>query len=165
MHTKRLRGRPAGSGIDDSRFLYEIADLLAADTHLKPTTAMRRVIKTRNGAWIAHSENAMLRRLQDKWKSHKVELVAEAKRRQQLASRPTITIEEVIELGITLRDAYYRIVTPENIDKAIRFANAVNERLQQLAEPLLRLQQHPMFRTDSLRLGYTAERPKNMPSS
>lgn len=28
MTTKRMRGRPTGSGIDDNRFLVEIADLL-----------------------------------------------------------------------------------------------------------------------------------------
>ncbi|MBB3138949.1 hypothetical protein FHS26_006729 [Rhizobium pisi] len=159
MHTKRPRGRPAGSGIDDSRFLNEVADLLLANTRLKPTTAMRRVITTRKGAWIAHSEEAMLRRLQDKWKAHKAVFTAEAQRRQQ----PSVTISDVIEAGIALHAAYRRIMTPENIEKAIRTINAVNERIREFAEPLTRLQQHPMFRPENLqKFAYAAERIRDM---
>lgn len=56
---KRKRGRPLGTGRDDSRTLNEMADLILASPGLRPTTAIRRALH-------APSE-ADIRRLQVKW--------------------------------------------------------------------------------------------------
>lgn len=66
MNPKKSRGRPAGSEINDDRFLNEISDLLYRNPAMKPTSAMRRVISANQGLWVASSEAAMLRRLQEK---------------------------------------------------------------------------------------------------
>lgn len=82
---KRNRGRPPGTGLDDSRTLQAMAELMASEPRLKPTTAIKRLIASPN-----HAE---IRRLQSKWKSKGPCLLAqalegrrereEARRRQQ----------------------------------------------------------------------------------
>ena len=52
------RGRPKGTGIDDSATLREIASLLAADPDLKPTTAIKS---------LGFSDPSAIRRLRDKF--------------------------------------------------------------------------------------------------
>lgn len=53
------RGRPKGSGLDDSRQLQEIAALMAKDPALKPTTAIRT---------LGVSDPSTIRRLRDKYR-------------------------------------------------------------------------------------------------
>jgi hypothetical protein len=53
------RGRPKGSGLDDSSQLRRVADLLEADPHLKPTTAIKA---------IGVSDPSTIRRLREKLK-------------------------------------------------------------------------------------------------
>jgi hypothetical protein len=56
--TKPGRGRPKGTGLNDAAHLRAIADLIAADPDLKPTTA----IKT-----LGISDPSVIRRLRDKY--------------------------------------------------------------------------------------------------
>ncbi len=56
---KRRRGRPVGSGIDDTGRLIEIAARIAADPHLKPTTAIKA---------MGITDPSSIRRLRDKYK-------------------------------------------------------------------------------------------------
>jgi hypothetical protein len=56
--TKTSRGRPKGTGLNDAAQLQAIADLIAADPTLKPTTA----IKT-----LGVSDPSVIRRLRDKY--------------------------------------------------------------------------------------------------
>lgn len=56
--TKASRGRPKGTGLNDAAQLRAIADLIAADPTLKPTTA----IKT-----LGFSDPSIIRRLRDKY--------------------------------------------------------------------------------------------------
>jgi hypothetical protein len=74
-HPKRGRGRPRGTGKPDQAMLRQIASLLAEDPSLKPTTAIKRSIGTKNPSHI--------RRLQVKWKSEGSRLLADALRRQE----------------------------------------------------------------------------------
>lgn len=53
------RGRPKGSGLDDSSQLRRVADLLEADPNLKPTTAIKA---------IGVSDPSTIRRLREKLK-------------------------------------------------------------------------------------------------
>jgi len=63
----RVRGRPRGTGKNDSPHLAQVADLLVRDATLKPTTAMKCVMATRKD-WGA-TDTTLLRRWQSKWKS------------------------------------------------------------------------------------------------
>jgi hypothetical protein len=81
---KRPRGRPRGSGKNDLPQLAQVADLLVRDPSLKPTTAMKRVMRGRKD-WDA-TDSTLLRRWQVKWKANGAGLRAtarEAARRQQ----------------------------------------------------------------------------------
>jgi hypothetical protein len=63
----RLRGRPRGSGKNDAPYLAKVAGLLIGDPSLKPSTAMKRVIRGR-ADWDA-IDPTLLRRWQVKWKA------------------------------------------------------------------------------------------------
>ncbi len=67
--TKTGRGRPKGSGLDDSVQLAAIEKLLAADPTLKPTTAIRKIGVTNPSA---------VRRLRDKLSAQRTIDPAEA---------------------------------------------------------------------------------------
>ena len=58
LQDKSRRGRPKGSGIDDRTRLEAIAELLAADPSLKPTTAIKS---------IGITDPSAIRRLRDKF--------------------------------------------------------------------------------------------------
>lgn len=76
---KRSRGRPRGSGKNDTAMLAQVADLVTKQPALKPTTAMKRVIasaKERDA-----TPETLLRRLQVKWRAQGASLLAQAKAR------------------------------------------------------------------------------------
>ncbi len=73
---KRQRGRPRGSGKDDTPSLIWIADLLVRNPSMKPTAAMKLLIKERKD-WGA-TETTLLRRWQVKWKANGDKLLAAA---------------------------------------------------------------------------------------
>jgi hypothetical protein len=66
--TKRRRGRPKGSGIDDSGTLLEIGRLVEATPSLRPTTAIRK---------LGISDPSTIRRLRDKYNAAKDTIHAE----------------------------------------------------------------------------------------
>jgi hypothetical protein len=72
---KRRRGRPRGSGKPDGSTLQLVAELLAEDLRLRPTTAIKRLIGTKNDSDI--------RRLQVKWKAEGRTLLSQAQRRRE----------------------------------------------------------------------------------
>ncbi len=80
MTIKRPRGRPTGSGIDDAWFLACVADEVLKDSGLKPTTAMKRLLRSSTN-WQGASEEAALRRWQTKWKVSSDGLLAQARER------------------------------------------------------------------------------------
>lgn len=86
MTTKR--GRPRGTGKNDTPYLMQVAEFMVADPKLKPTTAMKRVIATRR-EWGA-SDDTLLRRWQGKWKNVGADLLAAAKNRAE--SKPMRSI-------------------------------------------------------------------------
>lgn len=62
------RGRPKGSGIDDSHYLREIAAMIADDPDLKPTTAIKK---------IGIHDPSSIRRLRDKFTAERENLLQE----------------------------------------------------------------------------------------
>lgn len=81
-NVKRQRGRPRGSGKDDTPYLIRTADLLVRNPSMKPTAAMNHLIKKRKD-WDA-TDTTLLRRWQVKWKANRDELLAAANERAQL---------------------------------------------------------------------------------
>jgi hypothetical protein len=77
---KRARGRPAGSGYNDTPTLEEIADLMVAQPSLKATTAMRRI--------LGRPGTSEIRRLQVKWKAGSAEYLVRARARRAAAQAP-----------------------------------------------------------------------------
>lgn len=57
---KAKRGRPKGSGIDDTSILEDVASLIAAHPDMKPTTAIKA---------LGFSDPSTIRRLREKFKS------------------------------------------------------------------------------------------------
>lgn len=57
--SKPRRGRPIGTGIDDSDRIARLAELLRTQPNLKPTTAIRA---------MGFSDPSTIRRLRDKYK-------------------------------------------------------------------------------------------------
>jgi hypothetical protein len=98
----RPRGRPPGEGKKDSPYLAQVADLVVGDCSLKPTTAMKRIMRRRND-WGA-SDETLLRRWQVKWKAnHEVYLAAardraESQRRAAAARSSLETLRQWDEL-------------------------------------------------------------------
>ena len=62
------RGRPKGTGIDDSSRLRQIAALIAENPELRPTTAIKN---------IGIFDPSIIRRLRDKFNSNKEQLLSE----------------------------------------------------------------------------------------
>ncbi len=78
--SKRGRGRPVGTGKDDTPILSKVADLMAADPRLKVTPAVRRV--------LGNPDAATVRRLQVKWQAGGDKHLAAARDRRTVASMP-----------------------------------------------------------------------------
>lgn len=70
----RGRGRPPGTGLDDSPTLRKIADLFAADQAMKVTRAIKRVLE--------QPSETTVRRLQGKWKEQGARYLADARARR-----------------------------------------------------------------------------------
>jgi hypothetical protein len=81
----RPRGRPPGEGKKDSPYLAQVADLVLSDPSLKPTTAMKRVMRNPN-YWGA-SDETLLRRWQVKWKANRTVYLAAARDRAESLRR------------------------------------------------------------------------------
>ena len=64
--TKRSRGRPKGSGIDDHGRLVEIGRLIRSNPGLKPTTAIRR---------LGYTDPSTVRRLRDKYNAQRETII------------------------------------------------------------------------------------------
>lgn len=60
VDTKTKRGRPIGTGIDDSDRIARLAELIRTQPDLKPTTAIRV---------MGFSDPSTIRRLRDKYKA------------------------------------------------------------------------------------------------
>jgi hypothetical protein len=86
---KRPRGRPRGTGKDDTTYLQQVAGLLVRDPTLKPTTAMKRVMASRS--W-AETEPTLIRRWQSKWQRDRANFLAA----EQERIKPRRTLRERI---------------------------------------------------------------------
>lgn len=104
--TKRNRGRPRGTGLDDSPTLRKVADMLAASPSIKPTAAIKRALDK-------PTETAV-RRLQGKWKDQGARYLAEARARRTSVTaapwRPSApysprTARQVFEAHRRMQDA------------------------------------------------------------
>lgn len=79
-NSKRSRGRPVGTGLNDGPTLKKVADMIVANPALRPTTAIRRALEK--------PEPSNIRRLQVKWRAGNAEYLADAQARRVAASAP-----------------------------------------------------------------------------
>lgn len=66
MTKRRSRGRPPGTGKNDTPYLACVADMRVSNPALKPTTAMKQIIAEHDD-WLETPET-LLRRWQGKWR-------------------------------------------------------------------------------------------------
>jgi hypothetical protein len=138
---KRPRGRPCGSGKNDLPQLAQVADLLLRDSSLKPTTAMKRVIRGREDSEA--TDATLLRRWQVKWKKTGPSLLEAARKRN--APKPSTTGGEYYYPRTAteiMRLQYERIMDQQLriqrvVDEQLRFQRAVDQyrRMQDLIDP------------------------------
>ncbi len=83
--TNRKRGRPVGSHIRDDRPLAMVADRIAADPELRPSTAMRQVYGA--GTWRGTEKTVVTRWLR-KWKVSGAAALEAAQQRRIERDRP-----------------------------------------------------------------------------
>jgi hypothetical protein len=91
---KRKRGRPVGTGLDDTPVLIRMADLMVANPVLKPTTAIKRLVPL--------AGEAQVRRLQIKWRAGSAELMEEARRRATSGEPGTNPLRRTRRRGASL---------------------------------------------------------------
>ena len=89
---KAGRGRPKGTGLNDAAQLRAIANLMAADPDLKPTTAIKH---------LGITDPSVIRRLRDKFSASGPQLVADIAPRlpfgdAPLAATPVATAPVVV---------------------------------------------------------------------
>jgi hypothetical protein len=83
---KKRRGRPVGTGRDDSTASEAIADLLVKESSLNPTAAIKRTLSSPNDSDV--------RRLQIKWKASARDALESARRRQSVPTGRTLPRNE-----------------------------------------------------------------------
>jgi hypothetical protein len=89
--SKRGKGRPKGSELDDTKVLNAVADMIVANPDLRPTTAIRKI--------VPQVTDAALRRYQDKWKHRNIDLLEAAKERKAAKAAPLLTRAEAIAVA------------------------------------------------------------------
>ena len=136
---KRKRGRPVGTGLDDTPMLIRMADLMVANRGLKPTTAIKRL--------VPHADEAQIRRLQIKWRAGSSELMQDARRRATSGEPGTHPARRTRRRGTSLAHL-------PNLARALRDAHensAVKAMREMLESPTMRaareLYDSPALRT------------------
>jgi hypothetical protein len=81
--TKRRVGRPVGSGmIDDDPPLIRVAEILLDQPQMRPTTAMRQVLRTMPPT-TEEGDRTILRRWQSRWRVRSSRYTEQAKAKRQ----------------------------------------------------------------------------------
>ena len=93
-HTPVRRGRPKGTGIDDSDRIARLDELLRVHPELRPTTAIRL---------MGFSNPSAIRRLRDKYKvfttKMRIELTTELRGAAPTATRPSEQTPQAMQPG------------------------------------------------------------------
>ncbi|MER9262822.1 MULTISPECIES: hypothetical protein [unclassified Mesorhizobium] len=127
MTDKRSRGRPVGSGKQDAPFLAIVADILIRNPSLSPTAAMKQV-RDNNKGWEAASDEALLRRWQDKWSKEQGQLIADAKER----ARPrAVVVHRILASGVS-RESPFGAVS--RLQETLDAVGRVNDYLKPFRE-------------------------------
>jgi len=95
---KKPRGRPKGTGIDDGPVLLQMAKLIAAEPGLKPTTALKRIVK--------RPRESLVRRIQIKWKCDGAGLLLKLQvRRSEGRAKTSVALHEIALMRAAQRAA------------------------------------------------------------
>ena len=93
---KRQRGRPKGTGINDRETLVRVAEIIAANPSLKPTTAIKQAGVT---------NPSTIRRLRDKFSEQGDQLLAEVRGRQYNGAAPVTPLAGRPRINVTAHPA------------------------------------------------------------
>ena len=107
--TKRHRGRPKGTGLNDFVQLKAIAGLMRSDPNLRPTTAIRQ---------LGIQDPSVIRRLRDKFHACEAELMSElraAARDTMAASRQHDPAPAMPEPAVRAPARAIALATPESM--------------------------------------------------
>jgi hypothetical protein len=110
--TKASRGRPKGTGLNDAAQLQAIADLIAADPTLRPTTA----IKT-----LGVSDPSVIRRLRDKYHLEADKLQSGLPVPELSVQRPAVEPLRLVarDAGLGPRSAALAVARPAKVTAAV----------------------------------------------
>ncbi len=91
LHSPIRRGRPKGTGIDDSDRMARLDELLRVHPEMRPTTAIRM---------MGYSNPSAIRRLRDKYKVFtlrtRIELTKDIRASASVAADPASTAQQQI---------------------------------------------------------------------
>lgn len=137
---KRKRGRPQGTGKDDTPVLREIATMIVAEPGLKVATALKRV--------CAKPSEALIRRIQIKFREHRSEWLAEARARCSSIDRPARTSTSA---SLSALDSYLR--AKRQMDEALGIGGAYQRAIAEVTDsPVMRAQRELRSKIDSIML-------------
>jgi hypothetical protein len=142
---KRPRGRPCGTGKRDIPHLMRVADLLVSEPELKPTTAMKRVMRERND-W-RETDATLIRRWQIKWKAKEASFLAAAHERRR-ARCSTVMMTDLVNTFRQLDETFKAMQnspTLRQLDETIK-AMQNSPTLRQLDETIKAIQNSPTLR-------------------
>lgn len=117
----RKRGRPVGSCIDDSEVLNAMADLMLANSTLKPTRAINQI--------LANPRQSLIHRLRSKWKAQHEDLIAKATARKRREQEEQIRRAHEMSVSMIDRSAHRRLGS--------LYGDAVSRAIGSLSDPHL----------------------------
>lgn len=139
---KRGRGRPRGTGLDDSATLKKMADMIVANPALRPTTAIKRALERPNPATI--------RRLQGKWTAMSAEYLADAQARRAVKPAPVRRAAAPYSLrtGRQIAEAQRKMYDALGVNSGIRAAHEMlnSPAMQAAREAARHYQESPAMR-------------------
>ncbi len=136
--SKLQRGRPRGTGKDDSPLLRKIAVLMIDDDSLKMTTAIKRVL---NNTELKPGEMpaTVIRRLQHKWKEHGPAFLAKERQRRTNLAATAINPSVIGANGENSKRAAQFIKEQEQKSKMVNspgVRSALREQMRRAHDPL-----------------------------
>lgn len=143
---KRRRGRPCGTGKDDTPHLRRVADLLVESPEMTATSAMKQVLRTVKDDTVEPESH--VRRLQVKWQKEKemyltdaharLKARAEARRAQTSGVRAA---NMATALGLAQKSAYAemvkeaRLAAESPVSRFLKELRDDQERIRKLLHP------------------------------
>jgi hypothetical protein len=169
--TNRKRGRPVGTHIRDEKPLAMVADKIAANPELKPSTAMRQVYAASN--WPGTEKTVVTRWLR-KWRAVGPAALEAAQRGQNALTRPLSQATPAhwpyaLEISDEMRTALIELAQiqepmRQGLAEMAKTLAPTRELLQQMAPSIKEFQAQVADAVGSLKIFEINEALKNTPA-